>query len=836
MIRVLMTALLVAAVPGFAWGQEAPSVSPGQTAPAAQAPAAAAAEAPAAPAAAPAETLTVPIVEAPLEAPAETPQRPVSEVVEPERGFPSHLRFFGEQMMEARPVDPEAARTLPIAPFYEIGPGDELVLSAWGSFDLNLRVEVNDQGYITLPRDQRVYVSGLTFKQVRELALERLRSTHSEALSPERLASGEVSFEVTLGRVRGIQVMLVGQVNQPGGYSYPHPLVLLTDALAQAGGISRHGSLRSLRIRRGDRLIEVDLYDLLTTGDMEFGRNLLQAGDVVTVPYRELLVSIDGRIQQPGIYELKTTDSLADLIDMAGGLAADAVRERIQIRRVHPQKGLIFVDVDLSRTQATEVRLQDQDQVMVRAFPDEIRGGVVFVEGPGVVYPGTYELTEETAELRNLLQRAELYEDAVRARSLLIRMGPDHVTERMILNLDDAVAEGFQMQELDRLFISSAFALAGGDKEIILSGHVKQPGEYTLARSMTLFDVLYTYSGLLDPDFRARTHMERGDIMRLDKDTGRRRLLPFHVESVLNMAEDMELESSDEIRLYPVERFQDRMQVSIEGEVRLPGEYELTLNMNLGDLVAQAGGLTEDAQGLEVEVARLDPTHNPPYRSTMVSMEDRYGFVLRNHDMVFVRRLPFWDHPRSVMVQGEVRYPGRYVLTRYDERLSEVLERAGGLSEQAFLEGVQFTRRWNAKRQRVAVDLARLLEGRQREDVILRDGDEITIPASVHAVQVRGAVQLPGLVRHTDGRSVDYYLERVGGVLRTGDTRAVRIERANGLVMSGRRRFWFNPSVPPGATIVVPERETDPSRWRVPGVLWFAGGAALTSLGWYVAQ
>lgn len=749
------------------------------------------------------------------------------------RGFPEGLPFFGFQLMGLAERQLAEWKDLPIAPFYELGPGDEIFVTAWGNFNLNLRLVVNGQGYILLSGDDRVYVNGLKFGRLEDLLLEKLRGTYAEALTPEKLASGEVSLEVTLGKVRGIQVMITGQVANPGGYTFDRPLVLLMDALAHAGGITSKGSLRSLVIRRGEKRVPIDLYDLLTQSDVAIEKFLLRAGDVLLVPYRERMVSIEGKIENSGIYELKTGQDFGDLIAMAGGLMADADRQRVQIRRVDPDRGLVLTDLDLKRTPAEQVELQDQDQIVLRALPGGLRGGVVRVEGEGVVRPGTYELTAENEGIGSFLSRVGLYEDAVKDRITMVRIGPGFVKEKRIINLDEAIAQKFTLQNEDHVYVNSSYQLGGGDKQITVSGHAKKGGMHLLPKDLTLYDVLLLYGGLTDPDFRAQAYLGRGDIIRIDKATGKSMYVPFDLEAVLHGEADLPLESNDEIVVYRADRFREKLYVTIEGAVLYPDQYELKLNMTLADLFTQAGETTEEAHILEAEVTRLVPGREPPSASFIVSLQEEDDVLLQHRDMVFVRRIPFWANPKIVRIGGEVKFAGRYVLTDYNAPLSQLIERAGGLSEEAFLEGARFTRSWNEERRQVALDLEKALSGDPTQDVILQDGDEIYIPPQNLAVDVSGAVQLPRIVQYNPGQKAGYYVEMVGGYADRAERRKTHVVRANGLVLKASRRFWFDPVVPPGSTLVIPEKKPEKPLWRNTRVLLgLIGGALGTGLIW----
>jgi len=246
--------------------------------------------------------------------------------------------------------------------------------------------------------------------------------------------------------------------------------------------------------------------------------------------------------------------------------------------------------------------------------------------------------------------------------------------------------------------------------------------------------------------------------------------------------------------------------------------------MGLADLLTQAGETTEEAHFLEAEVARLVPGREPPSESFIVSLQDGEEFLLQHRDMVFIRRIPFWDQPKIVRIEGEVKFAGRYVLTQYNLPLSQLIERAGGLSQEAFLEGARFTRSWNEERRQVALDLEKALSGDPEHDVLLQDGDEIYIPPKNLAIEVKGAVQLPRIVQYIPGKKAGYYIERVGGYAGQADRRKAYVIRANGLVLKASRRFWFDPEVPPGSVLVVPEKGPGKPLWGHPRALGFVGG------------
>ena len=198
-------------------------------------------------------------------------------------------------------------------------------------------------------------------------------------------------------------------------------------------------------------------------------------------------------------------------------------------------------------------------------------------------------------------------------------------------------------------------------------------------------------------------------------------------------------------------------------------------------------------------------------------------YELQSGDKIFIRSIPFYSAASIVSIRGEVKFAGRYVLTKYNERVSDLIERCGGLSQSAFLEGVTFKRSWEGESRRVAMDLEKGLSGHAEHDIILQGGDEIYIPPSNHAVLVEGIVRMPGIVQHLAGKKSGYYVNGVGGYLDNADVRNSHIIRANGLVLKATRRFWFDPEVPPGAALVVPEKGPGRPLWRHPPLLGIVG-------------
>ena len=327
-------------------------------------------------------------------------------------------------------------------------------------------------------------------------------------------------------------------------------------------------------------------------------------------------------------------------------------------------------------------------------------------------------------------------------------------------------------------------------------------------------------------------------ITRLLPDSTRIQLRSSFRDSTGAVASDIELNEDDEIRVFSVAEFRPLRWVSISGAVRKSGRVRYREGMTLRDLVLLAGGLEQSAFLSEAEIARL-----PENRSTGVTaqtmrvpLDSTYLFErgpggkylgppglpapeskapeveLQPYDNVLILRQPNWELQRTVVINGEVKFPGRYSLLSKKERLSDIVGRAGGLTDYAYAGGVVFYRK-TGNLGRIGVDLPAVLENPSfRDNLILQDGDSLYIPAYSGVVDVGGAVNSPVAVAYVPGQNLDYYLSAAGGPSRKADTKRAYVRQPNGKVESVHRRFLLPDGVPkpgPGSLVFVPERDMD---------------------------
>jgi protein involved in polysaccharide export with SLBB domain len=757
---------------------------------------------------------------------------------------PLGLDYFGYDIFKHIPAAFEPNAVGPVDPGYQLGPGDVMRLSVWGEAEFQYELQVDREGRVLIPKAGQVFVLGTPLNTL----VEKLRNQLSRFYSGLSSDPPTTFLDVSITKLRPLRIFVMGEVMQPGGYTISSYATVF-NALYSVGGPLVRGSLRNVKVLRDNKIVAVvDLYDYLLRGDQTSDVRL-QNNDVVFIPPRGRTVSIRGEIRRPAAYELKETEHLLTLINYAGGLLSTAYLDHAQIDRVKPfaerTKGTddrIVVDVnlnDVSGTGGKDVVLTDTDEVQVFSILDEKRN---FVSIAGSVWrPGRYELgTIRT--LKDLLAAARgLKPETYLAKGDLERVRADQTREYLTFDVEKVLQGGEEndiaLRPKDSVRLYSIHEIAF-DRTVSITGHVKFPGTVPYADSLTLYDLVFRAGGLLDPEFRKQAYLERADLLRLNGDMITKRIIPFDLQRLLtDSTYNVPVLPRDEVIIYGigVKEVLDKY-VTIEGEVKSPGTYPLRSNMTVNDLILVAGGLAEDARGLEIEVSRvrpqgllgdtlailLHPKLTDDYAATAserslqeVSSTDpsvTEELYLQHRDQVVVRPNPFYKVQQNVMVEGEVMFPGIYTLKRRGERISEALARAGGPTSTAYLGGGQF---WRGE-QRVIVDFKRAYQKRDKNhDLVLFPGDRLVVPPRPRTVAVAGEVNNPGLQAFREGFHVSDYIERAGArtdssnyallLVPTGETRKVRFGY-----------FSSDPEVMEGSRIVVTKRPPEPLRERKP--------------------
>jgi len=639
----------------------------------------------------------------------------------------------------------------PVDATYRLGPGDRISLILTGDVSAAYQLDVTREGFVVVPQAGQIFVNNLTLGELENILYSRLGRVYSGV---RRGPGATTRFSVSPVRLRTNQVFVLGDVLNPGSYRISSAATALS-ALYAARGPTDNGSLRNIQIKRGGRTIDVlDVYDYLVDGDASHDVRLLN-GDVVFVPIHAPHVRIVGEVTRPATYEITAGESLSDAIRYAGGFTPNASRRRVQIERI----------------QSPDQRGQGgRDRVTLDISPVSLAANS----------PSNVPLLAGD----------------------VVRVFP--VTERL-------------------------------RNRITVEGNVWQPGTLGISPGMTVSQALREAGGL-KPD----SYLGQVLISRLNPDSTRVQLHAILADTTGRVIGDFALREDDQIRIFSVTEFRPTRYVAVTGAVRNGGQVRFTEGMTIRDLVLLAGGLEQSADLREAEIARLPEDRRGGSTATTfrVPLDSSYIFErgpdgkyfgppglpapagampevkLQPYDNVLILRQPNWELQREAVIAGEVRYPGKYSLRTKTEKVSDLIRRAGGLTPEAYADGVTFFRT-NDKVGRIGIALPDVLRSASsRDNLQLQNGDSIFIPRFNAVVNVKGAVNSPVAVTYVPGKNLEYYVRAAGGITRRGDLRYAYVTQPNGKVeaTSGKFIFKSNPNPRPGSTVFVPERDANERR------------------------
>jgi polysaccharide biosynthesis/export protein len=780
---------------------------------------------------------------------------------------PATPRRFGIDVFEKRVRDPRTIpMDLPAGPDYVVGPGDGLAIDMWGGVSQRLYRAVDREGRISLPEVGPVLVSGKSLADVQQSLQQILRTEFRD-----------VSADVSLSRLRTIRVYEVGDVTNPGAYdvsSLSTPL----NALFMADGPTARGSLRIVRHYRGDQLIQtVDLYDLLLHGVR--GNVLrLENGDSILVPPIGPQVTVEGMVRRPAIYELKDEKNLASVLELAGGLLPAAAVQHIEVQRLvaHEKQTMLSLDIqDASDSAKVTKQLESfeiRDGDKIRIFPiAPFNQDAIYLEGH-VIRPGRYSyrdgmrVTDVIASYNDLLpEPATQYAEIIRLNA------PDFRPSVESFDLAEALSNPAQapiLNPMDTLRVFSRYDFEN-PPTVSVWGDVRNPGTFRTSGQIRLVDAIHLAGGV-GPD------VQNGDaqVFRYLPD-GKMKVLSVSLNLATSgdPAQNILLETRDRLLIHRNPDAVQPMTVNIEGEVGKPGRYPLATNMTTADLIRVGGGLKPSADTITADLThfqwndsgQLSGQHQQIAIAAALAGDSQANVALHNGDVLTVRQVPGWnDLGASITIKGEVKHPGTYGI-RPGERLSSILERAGGYQPDAYpygavlqrvqvreLEAVQQNelilrvkdaesniqllpdtdpkqkqakeialQQWQTTLTqlsstppsgRVAIQVSSQVS-RWKDttaDVEVRADDVLIVPKKPSYVMITGQVFNPTAVSFRPGKSANWYLSQGGGPSPTANKKAIFVIRADGSVISSNSSLWsgssLNAVLQPGDTVVVPEK------------------------------
>ena len=561
--------------------------------------------------------------------------------------------------------------------------------------------------------------------------------------------------------------------------------------------------------------------------------------DLTLAQTKSIRVFVVGQVKFPGIYDLPGLSRVLTALAAAGGPDSVGSYRNIKVFRANKQIAVFDFYKFISQGQAAgNIQLAAGDVVFVPHYD-------ILVKLRGQVKsPAEYEL-KAGETLRDLLQFAGGLLPSGNRNAVFVDRVVNGYHQSLTIDLGDSASARTPLRDGDDI---SVFPVNPYRENVVfVEGYVPQPGAYGWHEGMKLAE-LFAGEGSLFPD----TYMDRVDIIRNKDGELFKQLLSVNLGNALagNESDNVELKPHDRIVVYSKARFVEEEYVNIYGAVRHPGRYPLYDGMRISDLVFEAGGVKEYAFVDSAEFVRIADGKNyeiinVKLREILKNPGSSEDLLLKKNDFLLVRKRPDWEKMRSVTVLGEVKFPGTYALVKDDETLSDIIRRAGGPTEDAFLEGAVFKRPaislWVEKKniQRVVrstreiirdesgnidttslilmwrpeelnniiIDLNRILQG--KEDIVMEDGDTVFIPRRPDVVSVIGAVGAGGTIKYIKGKNVKYYIEKAGGLTEMANTGEIRVVKPNGKVVKAGLRYG---PVGPGDVIVVPQKikkETD---------------------------
>jgi polysaccharide export outer membrane protein len=525
-------------------------------------------------------------------------------------------------------------------------------------------------------------------------------------------------------------------------------------------------------------------------------------------------VFVTGDVAQPGSYEISSNGTALTALYIAGGPDPNGSLRRIEIRRGGRLADTLDVYSYLLHGDAShDVQLQGGDIVFV-----PVHGARVKVAGD-VVRPGIYELGASETLADALHDAGGFAPTAVRHRVQITRIIPPDprvsqgMRARVVIDVPAADFEPataglgsdppVPMMADDSVYVFTA-DVAIRDR-VTVSGDVWTPGDQGFSPGMRLSDALKLAGGV-KPDAYL------GDVLiaRLRSDSSRVQLRASLRDSTGTPTNDVILEDHDDVHVFALHEMRPRQYVAIAGAVKHGGRIAYHEGMTVRDLILVAGGTIEGADLHQAEIARVPENRAGGVTAVTMRIPIDSSTVLQPYDNVLIFREANWELPRTVVVTGEVKYPGRYTLTTRNERLGSVLARAGGPTKEADPNGITLIRSQN-RVGRIGVDVRKVEEdAKSRDNLMLQDGDSISIPSFSGVVRVAGEVNAPTAVTYVPGKNLIYYVNAAGGPGSRADEGRSFVTQPNGKVEAIRHHGILPASLPvpePGARVYVPEKE-----------------------------
>ena len=799
------------------------------------------------------------------------------------------LKPFGYDLFANAPTTFAPAASIPVSADYLLGPGDTLDILFYGKSNRKFSLEINREGFVDFPELGPVGLAGLTYGEAKDMLRGRIAA---------QIIGTQVS--ISMGSLRSMQIFVLGEAFKPGAYTVSS-LSTITHALVSSGGVNDIGSLRNIQLKRkGNVIAELDLYDLLMKGDT---RNdiRVQASDVIFIPTVGSLVSVSGQVLRPAIYELKGGERVEDLIELAGGLSEKAFAGSARIERIGEDGFMTALDLNLNTISSRNNLIKGGDHLTVDGIIDRQKNSVNLIGH--INYPGIFAFREDM-RLSDLVKSLDQFpqgldldfgmisrEDPLTGFLSAVSFSPIDVLQTpgskgdvllhsrdRVMFFSDTSSRESQLSELIEALKNQA--RAGESEKIVSISGSRLPGRFPLIKDMRISDLIENGGGLqanyADLDYAL---LVREEI----KDEGDIKVFGIELRAALENYQDARnfiLLPKDELILFSKnENKSIRLQNVVEklksqtklaelarivrsgGSVKFPGEYPLTEGMDVENLIVLSGGLIASAYSQAAEISRFSLQNPERAESTILvsNLNSEKSLELEPSDYVEFRTIPEYTASQTITLEGEFVFPGTYAFEK-GEMLSSVIERAGGFTEAAYVDGSVFLRESLREREqeeierlfdylndeiasagivdiavdpiggerlaaqqaalislsnavatgRLVIPLSDILNG-QADDVLLKDSDRLLIPKMSQEVTIIGEVRRPTSYLYDPAFSQSNYIEQSGGFKERAYKKNVYVVKAGGQVIMPKKGlfslFRFKSArekIEPGDTIVVP--------------------------------
>ncbi len=727
----------------------------------------------------------------------------VDSIVNPKSAIYGH-QFLLNQRFATDDVEQRAA----VGPRYVLGAGDEITISIFGAAQFDSRFVINADGYISPSNMPKIFLKGVEWAKAVELMKSRFKQFYL-------FRSDQFSAAVT--RPRDVTVHVLGEVLHPGTYRV-NAVHSVLQVLSQAGGVAESGSVRNILMSDGVTQKNLDIYQLITDPSTIFDLQV-EEGMVIQVPVATQVVKATG-FKKSMKYELKANEGMRALINFSGGLSANSVKDFAQVYRYQGATQEL-VDVDLERilSGSGDFSLRDGDEVVVSEIVDQ-SDNMISVTG-AVELPGDYALVGNE-KLSTFLRKVRVKRNADLDAAFLLRMRADSTIQIVELDLNDVLNGGkndITLQPKDELVINSQVNAL--DKATFkVSGAVRREVEYpfSIDSTLTLRQAILISGGLKSNAADEGYVIRRGVNNKEEIEYVKVNVKEAYLQP--NSSSNQILQPNDEVVILENEDYTELSYIQVSGAVNKPQKLQYAERLNIPDVLQLSGGLSSSASGA-IDIYRIEQADGEPVKTVQhtIQLGAEYqvlgeGIALQPADEIVVRVKEEYAKQILVTIEGEVKYQGRYALTQSNESISGLIAKAGGLTDEAFIDGVYILREKEKMHEgEIKKSSHKVVVNSISSSIVLQEGDKIVVPRIKNTVTIMVSNTLYGEaesdqieVPFSGLESAIWYIEEYAGGLTDKDNRSyVTVRYANGATQAAKKKLfgYKYPTVRPGATIEV---------------------------------